>query len=212
MADVSSKLGAAGVVPVVVINNADKAVLLARALISGGLPCAEVTFRTSVASDAIAQMTAAFPEMLVGAGTVLTIDQAKRASAAGAKFIVAPGFDPRLVDWCIENEIPVFPGCATASDITQAVIRGLEVVKFFPAGQLGGIKMIKALSGPFPGLKFMPTGGVNQENLADYLSCDKVHACGGTWLAKPAAIDANEFDTIEAMVKEAVATVNSIRK
>ena len=193
-----------GVVPVVVLNDAKDALPLAKALVEGGLACAEVTFRTDAAEESIRLMSEAYPEMLVGAGTVLTIDQVNRAVKAGAKFIVSPGFDPEIVDYCLENNIPVLPGCITPSEVAQAVKRGLKVVKFFPAEQAGGIAMIKAMAAPYTMVKFMPTGGINTKNLADYLSCDKILCCGGSWMVKGDMIKAGEFDKITAMTKEAV--------
>ena len=200
-----------GVVPVVVLNDAKDALPLAKALVEGGLACAEVTFRTDAAEESIRLMSEAYPEMLVGAGTVLTIDQVNRAVKAGAKFIVSPGFDPEIVDYCLENNIPVFPGCVTPSEVAQAVKRGLKVVKFFPAEQAGGIAMIKAMAAPYTLVKFMPTGGINTKNLADYLSCDKILCCGGSWMVKGDMIKAGEFDKICTMAKEAVAKVKEIR-
>lgn len=206
-----NKIKEFGVIPVVVIDDAKDAKDLASALVKGGLPIAEVTFRTAAAKEAISIMSMEFPNMLVGAGTVLSVDQVKAAVSAGAKFIVAPGFDPDVVDYCLENNIPVFPGCVTPSEITQAYKRGLNVVKFFPAGEFGGLKMIKAISGPFPTMKFIPTGGVNAENLKDYMLSDKILACGGTWIAKKDLISNKEFDKIEALVKEAVSIVKEFR-
>ncbi|MDE6944838.1 MAG: bifunctional 4-hydroxy-2-oxoglutarate aldolase/2-dehydro-3-deoxy-phosphogluconate aldolase, partial [Lachnospiraceae bacterium] len=159
-----------GVVPVVVLEDVKDALPLAAALVEGGLPCAEVTFRTEAAEESIRLMSEKYPEMLVGAGTVLTIEQVDRAVAAGAKFIVSPGFDPEIVDYCLEKKIPVFPGCITPSEVAQAVKRGLQVVKFFPAEQAGGVAMIKAMAAPYTMVKFMPTGGISAKNLADYLS------------------------------------------
>ena len=163
------KLAEMLVVPVVVLDDEKDAEKLADALVKGGLPCAEVTFRTAAAEESIRIMSTKYPDMLVGAGTVLTIEQVDKAVAAGAKFIVSPGFDPEIVDYCIEKEIPVLPGVVTPSEAIQAVKRGLEVVKFFPAEQYGGVATIKALAAPFTMLKFMPTGGVNVKNLKDYL-------------------------------------------
>ncbi len=200
-----------GVVPVVVLNDAKDALPLAKALVEGGLACAEVTFRTEAAEESIRLMSEAYPEMLVGAGTVLTINQVDRAVKAGAKFIVSPGFDPEIVDYCLENNIPVFPGCVTPSEVAQAVKRGLKVVKFFPAEQAGGIAMIKAMAAPYTMVKFMPTGGISTKNLADYLSCDKILCCGGSWMVKGDMIKAGEFDKICTMAKEAVAKVKEIR-
>jgi len=210
--NMNEKIGSLGIVPVVVLNDAKDAVPLAQALMDGGLPCAEVTFRTAAAEESIKNISENCPDMLVGAGTVLSIEQVDRAVAAGAKFIVAPGFDPELVDYCLEKNIPVFPGCITPSEITQAVKRGLEIVKFFPAEQYGGVATIKALAGPFPNLKFMPTGGINAKNLASYLESDKIFVCGGSWMVKGDLIKAGEFDKIRELTAEAVALVKSIRK
>ncbi len=206
-----NKIAELGVVPVVVLEDAKDAEPLAKALCEGGLPCAEVTFRTAAAEESIRQMCAAYPDMLIGAGTVLTKDQVDRAVGAGAKFIVSPGFDPEIVDYCLEKEIPVFPGCITPSEVAQAVKRGLKVVKFFPAEQFGGVATIKALSAPYVGLKFMPTGGVSAKNLKDYLSCKAIIACGGSWMVKGDMIKAGEFDKIRELTKEAVALAKEIR-
>ncbi len=200
-----------GVVPVVVLNDAKDAAPLAKALVEGGLPCAEVTFRTDAAEESIRIMTTEFPEMFVGAGTVLTIDQVDRAVAAGAKFIVSPGFDPEIVDYCLEKEIPVFPGCITPSEVAQAVKRGLKIVKFFPAEQFGGVATIKAMAAPYVGLKFMPTGGVNAKNLESYLSYDRIIACGGSWMVNGALVKEGKFDEIKALTEEAVQLVAKIR-
>ncbi len=200
------------VVPVVVLHDAKDAEPLAEALVEGGLPCAEVTFRTEAAEESIRCMAAKYPEMLVGAGTVLTIEQVDRAVNAGAKFIVSPGFDPEIVDYCIEKKIPVFPGCITPSEVTQAVKRGLKVVKFFPAEQFGGVATIKAMAAPYGMVKFMPTGGINAKNLKEYLSCDKILCCGGSWMVKGDLIEAGEFDKIRELTKEAVALAKEIVK
>lgn len=200
------------VVPVVVLNDAKDAEPLAKALVEGGLPCAEVTFRTEAAEESIRRMATKYPEMLVGAGTVLTIEQVERAVNAGAKFIVSPGFDPEIVDYCIEKDIPVFPGCITPSEVAQAVKRGLKVVKFFPAEQFGGVATIKAMAAPYGMVKFMPTGGINAKNLKDYLSCDKILCCGGSWMVKGDLIKAGEFDKICELTKEAVALAKEIVK
>ena len=156
-------------------------------------------------------MSETYPDMLVGAGTVLTTEQVDLAVKSGAKFIVSPGFDPEIVDYCLKKNIPVFPGCISPSEVAQAVKRGLKVVKFFPAEQAGGIAMIKAMAAPYTMVKFMPTGGINTKNLADYLSCDKILCCGGSWMVKGDMIKAGEFDKITAMTKEAVAKVKEIR-
>lgn len=200
-----------GVVPVVVLNDVKDALPLAKALVEGGLPCAEVTFRTEAAEESIRQMVKEYPEMLVGAGTVLTIEQVDRAVDAGAKFIVSPGFDPEIVDYCLEKNIPVFPGCITPSEIAQAVKRGLKIVKFFPAEQFGGVATIKALAAPYTMVKFMPTGGISAKNLKDYLECDKIICCGGSWMVKGDLIKAGEFDKIRELTKEAVELAKAIR-
>ncbi len=200
-----------GVVPVVVLEDAKDAEPLAKALCEGGLPCAEVTFRTAAAAESIRRMSEACPEMLVGAGTVLTVEQVDRAVAAGAKFIVSPGFDPEIVDYCLSKDIPVFPGCVTPSEVAQAVKRGLRVVKFFPAGQFGGVATIKALAAPYVGLKFMPTGGVSAKNLREHLECSAIVACGGTWMVKADLIKAGDYEKIKALTAEAAAMVKEIR-
>lgn len=199
------------VVPVVVLNDADDAIPLADALIKGGLPCAEVTFRTDAAEESIRRICESFPDMLVGAGTVLTTEQVERAHKAGAKFIVSPGFDPEIIDCCISIGLPVLPGCITPSEIAQAVKRGLKVVKFFPAEQSGGVAMIKAMAAPYSMVKFMPTGGISTKNLADYLSCDKILCCGGSWMVKEDLIRSGSFDKITDMTREATALAKSIR-
>ncbi|MEE1030907.1 MAG: bifunctional 4-hydroxy-2-oxoglutarate aldolase/2-dehydro-3-deoxy-phosphogluconate aldolase [Ruminococcus sp.] len=200
-----------GVVPVVVLNDVKDAAPLAKALVEGGLPCAEVTFRTAAAEESIRVMTTEFPEMFVGAGTVLTIDQVDRAVAAGAKFIVSPGFDPEIVDYCLEKDIPVFPGCITPSEVAQAVKRGLKIVKFFPAEPFGGVKTIKAMAAPYVGLNFMPTGGISAKNLENYLSYDRIIACGGSWMVSGDLVKAGKFDEIKELTAEAVKLVADIR-
>ena len=211
MENIMVQIEKTGVIPVVVINDVEDAEPLAQALCEGGLPCAEVTFRTAAAEESIRKMTDIYPDMLIGAGTVLTTEQVDRAVAAGAKFIVSPGFDPEVVDYCILKQIPVFPGCITPSEVAQAVKRGLKVVKFFPAVQFGGVSTIQALTAPYVGLKFMPTGGVNAKNLADYLQRKSIIACGGSWMVKSDLIKAGEFEKIKDMTKEAVSLVNEIR-
>lgn len=211
MSTVAEKIAGFGVVPVVVLEDVKDAAPLAKALVEGGLPCAEVTFRTAAAEESIRIMATEYPDMFVGAGTVLTIEQVDRAVAAGAKFIVSPGFDPEIVDYCLEKEIPVFPGCITPSEVAQAVKRGLKVVKFFPAEQFGGVATIKAMAAPYVGLKFMPTGGVSAKNLESYLSCDKIIACGGSWMVKGDLIKAGEFDRIKNLTAKAAAMVKEVR-
>ena len=204
MKETADKIHEYGVVPVVVINDAKDAGMLADVLCEEGLPCAEVTFRTAAAKDAIRMMADEQPEMLVGAGTVLTVEQVEQAIEAGAKFIVSPGFDPEIVDYCISKNIAVFPGCVTPSEAAQAVKRGMKVVKFFPAQQFGGVSTVKALAAPYTTLKFMPTGGVNMENLESYLSCDKVIACGGSWMVKSELIESGQFEKIRQMTRQTV--------
>ena len=200
-----------GVIPVVVINKTEDAKPLAKALCEGGLKCAEVTFRTDAAQEAIRIMSKEYPDMMVGAGTVLTIDQVDRAVSAGAKFIVSPGFDPEIVDYCIDKDIPVVPGCMTPSEVAQGVKRGLEVLKFFPAQQAGGVAMIKAMAAPYTSVMFMPTGGINADTLEQYLSFKKIAACGGSWMVKADLIDSKDFEKITELTKEAVRLVKSIR-
>ena len=211
MSTAAERFAELGVVPVVVLEDAKDAAPLAKALVEGGLPCAEVTFRTDAAEESIKIMASEYPDMFVVAGTVLTIDQVDRAVAAGAKFIVSPGFDPEIVDYCLSKNIPVFPGCITPSEVAQAVKRGLKVVKFFPAEQFGGVATIKAMAAPYVGLKFMPTGGVNAKNLENYLSCDKIVACGGSWMVKGDLVKAGKFDEIKSLTEEAVKLAAQIR-
>lgn len=200
-------LSAMGVVPVIVINDVQDAVPLGRALCEGGLPCAEVTFRTAAAKEAIAAMSRELPEMLIGAGTVLSCQQVDEALEAGAKFIVSPGLNPEVVSYCISKNVPVLPGIATPSEIEQAMSLGLDVVKFFPAEQNGGIAKIKALAAPYTKIRFMPTGGVNAKNVNDYLSFPKIIACGGTWMVPADKIAAGDWDAIVALTQEAVQTM-----
>ena len=205
MKSIEERFAELKVVPVVVLNDVKDAAPLAKALVEGGLPCAEVTFRTEAAAESLRIMAEAYPDMLVGAGTVLTTEQVDKAVEAGAKFIVSPGFDPEIVDYCIEKNIPVFPGCATPSEVAQAVKRGLKVVKFFPAEQAGGLAMIKAMAAQYNMLKFMPTGGINTKNLKEYLACDKILCCGGSWMVKGDMVEAGEFDKIKKLTEEAKA-------
>ena len=200
-----------GIVPVVVLDDAKDAKALGQALVDGGLPCAEVTFRTAAAEESIRIMAKEFPDMLVGAGTVLTIEQAQRAIAAGAKFIVSPGFNPKVVDYCVENGVPITPGIQTPTEIEMALEHGLKVVKFFPAEPAGGLKMIKAVAAPYVDVCFMPTGGINAQNVREYLAYDRIVACGGSWMVKKDLIAAGKFDEVTAMVKEAAQIVKEVR-
>ena len=211
MNKILEQLSSYGVVPVVVLNDVKDAEPLAKAMVEGGLPVAEVTFRTDAAEESIRIMSEKYPEMLVGAGTVLTIDQVDRAVAAGAKFIVSPGFDPEIVDYCIEKGYPVCPGVTTASEMAQGVKRGLEVLKFFPAESFGGLGTIKALTAAYTSVKIMPTGGLNAKIVKEYLASNKILACGGSWMVKGTMIEAGEFDKIKEMTAEAAAIVKEIR-
>ena len=211
MNEVLKQIEEIGIVPVVVLNDAKDAEPLAEALCEGGLPCAEVTFRTDAAEESIRIMSEKFPTMLVGAGTVLTTEQVDRAVAAGAKFIVSPGLNPKVVKYCVDKGILITPGCANPSDVEQAIENGLEVVKFFPAEQAGGLAYIKAIAAPYVGMKFMPTGGVNAQNLNTYLASDKVLACGGSWMVKKELIASGQFDKIRQLTKEAVETMLGFR-
>lgn len=194
--DVLARLRAVRIVPVITIDDPDDAVPLARALIDGGLACAEITFRTPRASEALRRITAEVPEMFAGAGTVLTPEQARRARAAGAQFIVAPGFGPRMVEHCLEHDIPVFPGIATPTEVEAALERGLTTLKFFPAEQSGGLEFLKAIAAPYVDVSFMPTGGINAENVGKYLAFKRVVACGGSWMAPADWIAAKRFSQI----------------
>ena len=211
MNEVLEKLGQYGIVPVVVLNDSKDAAPLADALCEGGLACAEVTFRTEAAADAIRIMTKKHPEMMVGAGTVLTIKQVDEAIAAGARFIVSPGLNPAIVKYCIEKNIPITPGVATPSEMEQAIELGLNLVKFFPAEPSGGLAMINAVAAPYTMLKFMPTGGINPNNVRDYLNNDKIFACGGSWMVKGNLINDGDFDKIKELTREAVGIVKEIR-
>ena len=211
MNDIIKKIGLIGIVPVIALDRVEDAEPLAKALIEGGLPCAEVTFRTAAAEDSIKIMSAKFPELLVGAGTVLTVEQVDRAVKAGAKFIVSPGLNPKVVAHCLEIGIPVVPGCCTPSDIEAALEFGLDVVKFFPAEPSGGVAMIKALAGPYVNVRFMPTGGINAKNITSYLDYEKIVACGGTWMIDKALIKTGDFDGIARLTREAVNTMLGFR-
>ena len=198
-------------VPVVKLDRVEDAKPLAEALCKGGLPVAEVTFRTDAAEESIRIMKEEFPDMLVGAGTVVNAVQAQKALDAGASFLVSPGTNREVIEFAIAHEIPIFPGCCTPSEVMTAMGYGLEVVKFFPAEPAGGLKMIKAMAAPYTGLKFMPTGGINATNVKEYLAYDKILACGGSWMVKGSLVEAGEFDKIEAMTKEAVEIVKEVR-
>lgn len=201
-----------GVVPVIAIEDASKASLLASALVKGGIHIAEITFRTACAEEAIREMIKAEPHMLVGAGTVLNVEQTERAVKAGAKFIVSPGYNPDVVDWCIANNVPTVPGVSNASEIMACVNKGLSVLKLFPAERLGGCKIVDDFGGPFPHVSFLPTGGVNLENLIDYAKRKNVLCVGGTWMVKKNLIEDNKWDEISQLCSEAVKVIHDIRR
>ena len=211
MKDIMEQFRKIGIIPVVVLDDAKDAAPLAEALCEGGLPCAEVTFRTAAAADVIRIMSEKYPEMLVGAGTVLTKEQVDKAVECGAKFIVSPGLNPEIVRYCMEKGIPITPGTQTPSEMEQAIELGLGVVKFFPAEPAGGLKMIKALAAPYTGLQFMPTGGISASNVRDYLKFDRIIACGGSWMVKADFVKDGKFDEIKALTAEAAAIVKEIR-
>lgn len=204
-----SQLKQLRIVPVITIQDAKDAVPLGRALSEGGLPCAEVTFRTAGAAEALRRIAAELPDMLVGAGTVLTPEQAREARDAGAKFIVSPGFGPRVVDYCLEHDIPIFPGVCTPTEIEAAMEKGLRTLKFFPAESVGGVPFLKAVGAPYGMVEFMPTGGINAGNIGSYLALKNVVACGGSWMAPPDWIAAGDFDRIREETRRAVQTVQS---
>jgi 2-dehydro-3-deoxyphosphogluconate aldolase/(4S)-4-hydroxy-2-oxoglutarate aldolase len=194
-------------VPVIKIDRVEDAVPLCRTLKEGGLPVAEITFRTDAAEESIRRVYKAYPDILLGAGTVLTVEQVKRAVDAGAAYIISPGFNRKVVEYCVQNGIAVTPGAVTPTEVQYLIEYDLEVVKFFPAEQAGGIAMIKSLAAPFPQMKFMPTGGISTKNILDYLAFKKVIACGGSWMVKDDMIAAGRFDEIRNLVSEAVALV-----
>ena len=209
--DVIKELSLIGLVPVIKIDDAKDAAPLAKALYEGGLPCAEVTFRTAAAAEAIAEMVRACPDMLVGAGTVLTTAQVDEAVAAGAKFIVSPGLNPTVVKYCVDKDIPVMPGINNPSGIEQAMELGLKVVKFFPAEPSGGLNMLKAMAAPYGGVRFMPTGGISPANVGDYLAWNRIIACGGSWMVPPKMLAEGNFEGIKRLAREAVDTMLSLR-
>ena len=211
MNEVIEKLGRTGIIPVVVIENTADAVPLGKALVRGGLPCAEVTFRTAAAADAIRILKKEVPELLVGAGTVLTKEQADQAEEAGVSFIVSPGLNPNIVRYVQEKGIPMMPGVCTPSEIETAMELGIKEMKFFPAEAAGGLKMIKALCGPYRDVLFMPTGGITAKNAGDYLKYEKILCCGGTWMVSPAMIRDGKFEEIERLTAEAAEIVKEVR-
>ena len=211
MSNIIEQFRKIGIVPVVVLDDAKDAEELAGALCEGGIPCAEVTFRTAAAEESIRIMTEKFPEMLVGAGTVMTKDQVDRAAAAGAKFIVSPGFNPVIVKHAMDKGLVVTPGCVTPTEITAALEFGIKTIKFFPAEPMGGLKTIKAITAALTDVTVMPTGGISASNVREYLAYDKIVACGGSWMVKKDLIASGEFDKIREMVREAADIVKEVR-
>ena len=205
------EISSIGIVPLVVLEDASKAAPLAQALCDGGIPIAEVTFRTPAAAKAISNMVKECPDMLVGSGTVHNVDQAWATLDNGGKFVITPGFNPKVVDWCLKHNLAVCPGTVTPSDLEMALDFGLEVVKFFPAAAYGGVKTLKALAGPYASLKFVPTGGVNLENLSEYLSLKNVAAVGGSFVPDPKQVKAEDYDGIRTSCREILEKVRAIR-
>lgn len=205
------EIASIGIVPLVVLEDASKAAPLAQALCDGGIPIAEVTFRTPAAAKAIYTMVDERPDMLVGSGTVHNVDQAWATLDNGGKFVITPGFNPKVVDWCLKHNLAICPGTVTPSDLEMALDFGLEVVKFFPASAYGGVKTLKALAGPYASLKFVPTGGVNLENLSEYLSLKNVAAVGGSFVPDPKMVKADDYDGIRTSCREILEKVRAIR-
>lgn len=201
-----------GIIPVVSIPQPEHALPLAEALLAGGLPCAEITFRTAAAADSLAQIRSRFPELLLGAGTVLTVAQAQTALSAGAEFIVSPGTNPMVVDYCQAQNVMIFPGVCTPTEIELALSKGVSVLKFFPADAMGGVKFLKAICAPYHQVRFIPTGGIEPANIGEYLALPQVVACGGSWMVRPEMMNASEFDRIRQLASAAVARVRELRE
>ncbi len=207
MSSINEKIAALKIVPVIKLNDAKDAVPLAEALVKGGLPVAEITFRTAAAEQSIKNVAKAFPDVLVGAGTVTSVDQAKAAIAAGATFIVTAGFSQKVTAYCVDQKMPIYPGICTPSELMWLLDYNLEVAKFFPAAQYGGLAAIKAIAAPFPKMKFMPTGGISEKNVLEYLAYDRIIACGGSWMVKESLVNESKFDEIATLVANAVKLV-----
>ena len=207
MCSIIEEIKKIGIIPVIKIDDVKKAVPLAKALMAGGIPCAEITFRTAQAEESIQRIRDEVPEILLGAGTVLTADQVDKAVDAGAKFIVTPGLNPNVVSRCMERGVPITPGCSTPTDIEKALEMGVETVKIFPAEQLGGIEYIKTIAAPYPALTFIPSGGINAQTIVKYLAFERTIACGGSWMVNPDMINSDEFDKITALSREAVMNI-----
>jgi 2-dehydro-3-deoxyphosphogluconate aldolase / (4S)-4-hydroxy-2-oxoglutarate aldolase len=210
--DIIDRMRQMGIIPVVSIPRLEHALPLAESLLEGGLPCAEVTFRTAAAAESMTEIRARFPEIFLGAGTVLTIEQAETAINSGAQFIVSPGTNPAVVDYCLSKGVTIFPGVCTPTEIEMALAKGVDVLKFFPAEPMGGVGFLKAICAPYRQVRFIPTGGIDQKNLGQYLALTEVIACGGSWMVRPELMNAGEFDRIRQLVKEAVALVDELRK
>ncbi|MFQ9514555.1 MAG: bifunctional 4-hydroxy-2-oxoglutarate aldolase/2-dehydro-3-deoxy-phosphogluconate aldolase [Eubacterium sp.] len=208
---VLDKIKACGIVPVVIIEDADKAKALGRSVLYGGLNCIEITFRTKAAAKAIEIIKKEYPEMTVGAGTVLTIEQVKIAAKAGAEFIVSPGSNPKVIQYCQDNNICVIPGVVTPSEIEKNLDMGITTMKFFPAEAAGGLKMIRAMSAPYGAVSFMPTGGINVDNVREYLKYNKIIACGGSWIVKSDLLEKNNYEEIAKLSREAADIVKQVR-
>ncbi|MBO0858852.1 MAG: bifunctional 4-hydroxy-2-oxoglutarate aldolase/2-dehydro-3-deoxy-phosphogluconate aldolase [Chloracidobacterium sp.] len=200
-----------GIIPVVKIPKLEDALPLAEALLEGGLPCAEITFRTAAAAEAIAGIRSRFPDLFLGAGTVLTIDQAETAISAGAEFIVSPGANPAVVDYCLSKGVTIFPGVCTPTEIEMALSKGVDTLKFFPAEPMGGVKFLQAICAPYRNVRFIPTGGIDTQNIGQYLALPQVVACGGSWMVKPELFESGDFAKVRRLACEAAALVNELR-
>jgi len=211
MSDIINKIADAKLIPIITIDRVEDAIPLAKAIIDGGLPVMEITFRTDAAEESIRTISKMVPEALIGAGTITTLERVKKAHLAGSQFIITPGVSTDVLDYCRAEKLPVFPGICTPTDVMQVMEFGVEIVKFFPVALFGGVSAIKAFSGPFPTIRFIPTGGISESDLHEYLALSKVIACGGSWMVKTDMINAGDFDGITALVKKAVALVESIK-
>jgi 2-dehydro-3-deoxyphosphogluconate aldolase/(4S)-4-hydroxy-2-oxoglutarate aldolase len=209
--DIIDRARKTGIIPVVSIPKPDHALPLAEALLEGGLPCAEITFRTAAAADAIEQIRAKFPEIFLGAGTVLSTEQAQTAIDCGAQFLVSPGTNPAVVEYALSKQVRIFPGVCTPSEVEANLSRGVDVLKFFPAEPAGGVPFLKAICAPYRGVRFIPTGGIDAKNIGQYLALPQVVACGGSWMVKPELMEAGDFKTIRKLTAEAVALVRDLR-
>ncbi len=208
---ITERVQTIGIVPVVSIPKLEHALPLAESLLEGGLPCAEITFRTASAAEAIAQISKKFPDLFLGAGTVLTIDQVRTAIDAGAQFIVSPGTNPAVVEFCRSKNVTIFPGVCTPSEIEIALDAGVDILKFFPAEPMGGVKFLKAVCAPYRNVRFIPTGGIDTKNIGQYLALPQVVACGGSWMVKPELMEAGDFAKVKQLAAEAVALVRTLR-